>query len=149
MGDADELSRGTNPLIPDSGTGGTGFAGRYVGQDILGSGLAFDVLSNGAVYGVFRIVQFGFYVDVPLAGQVDGAGNIAFLSPDFFFSFRGRISGGSRSGSRSSGGASSTTDVSVGGRSSTSSLDMACSDPGAGTRPRVVDSARRHVAGSM
>jgi len=94
--DGEEVLAGTNPLIPDFGSGAAdpGLVGVYQGADSVGSPLAIEVTDSGEVFGILRVFQFGFATDILLYGAVDDQGNVAFVSVDFFFSFIGQIENG-------------------------------------------------------
>jgi hypothetical protein len=98
--DGQEIQNGTDPLTPDVGFGGdvSALVGTYTGQDSEGAGLTFTVAADATVSGTLGIMQFGFEDDVALFGAVDGQGNVAMLSFDFFFGLTGLIEAGAASG---------------------------------------------------
>ncbi len=98
--DGEELDGGTNAFIPDAGmTGDTSaLAGEYVGQDSLGAPLRLVVGADGRVTGAVSIVEYTFEEDDELIGRAGADGRIEVVSYDYFFNYRGTITGNTAGG---------------------------------------------------
>ncbi len=92
--DLAEIENGTDPLVPNFGGGGgapAGLIGYYIGFDQFDSLLEFEVYSDGSVLGFLTYLQYGYTVQVPLYGAIDGTGFIAMVSGDYFFYLEGQV----------------------------------------------------------
>lgn len=95
VNDGDEIAIGSNPLIPDQGTGAGIQFGRYLGSDSMGSGITLDVFPNGRVGGGISIFDpFAGRIDIPLIGGIDTQGRVVVSSYDYFFNLVGTFSPG-------------------------------------------------------
>lgn len=95
VSDGQEVQQGSNPFVPDQGTGGSSISGEYLGSDNFGSPIYVQVDNFGNASGFFRILYFGQVVDIPLIGGVDVNGMLVLISYDYYFAFYGTfVSGG-------------------------------------------------------
>lgn len=121
ISDGQEVSKGTNPLVPNTiaPSNGSTIIGHYAGQDSYGSPLGFTINPDGSAQGAFRILYFGVPTDIPLMGGINSSGILQLVSFDYYFSFVGNfITNGAQGSLQTLDGGNATWTVikSAGGR---------------------------------
>lgn len=93
--DGDEFNGDGNAFRPDNGLSGdvTPFVGKYTGEDSIGSPIEFTIAADGGVTGTLSLTKYGFEEDYELIGAAGSTGQVILVSYDYFFEYKGTITG--------------------------------------------------------